>query len=316
MPQDNGRKRIIGKYDQGMPGPLLIVIGGVHGNEPAGVKAIEQVFRMLDEELLKTPDFCFKGTIIGLKGNSNALSENVRYIDRDLNRIWFHKDIKQWQMATATQDFAEAIDATEILDCINNACDQYNPPQLIILDLHTTSSGDGIFAIPVESDHSVTLAYQLHAPLVFGLLNDVSGTLMSYFSTSYERTPTTVVCFEGGQHNDPLSINRCIAAIINTLRSCNMVDSEVVENVHDQLLVNYSRGLPRSTHLVYRHRIASDDGFVMLPGFKNLQPISKGQLLAHDRQGEVRAQYDGYILMPLYQSMGSEGFFIVQEKRE
>jgi hypothetical protein len=32
-------------------------------------------------------------------------------------------------------------------------------------------------------------------------------------------------------------------------------------------------------------------------------------LLAHDRNGEIRAPFDGLVLLPLYQSEGSDGFF-------
>ena len=50
----------------------------------------------------------------------------------------------------------------------------------------------------------------------------------------------------------------------------------------------------------------------MMPGFKNFQPIEKGQLLGHDARGEVRAPKNGCILMPLYQQQGDEGFFIIK----
>ena len=36
-------------------------------------------------------------------------------------------------------------------------------------------------------------------------------------------------------------------------------------------------------------------------------------MLAHDRNGENLARENGFILLPLYQSQGSDGFFLVRE---
>jgi hypothetical protein len=51
----------------------------------------------------------------------------------------------------------------------------------------------------------------------------------------------------------------------------------------------------------------------MEPGFHGLQQVQKGQLLARDRHGEVRALANGRLLMPLYQPVGSDGFFLVSK---
>jgi succinylglutamate desuccinylase len=50
----------------------------------------------------------------------------------------------------------------------------------------------------------------------------------------------------------------------------------------------------------------------MLPGFNNFDKIVKGQPLAKDKNGPIYASIDGYILMPLYQKQGEDGFFIIQ----
>jgi succinylglutamate desuccinylase len=47
----------------------------------------------------------------------------------------------------------------------------------------------------------------------------------------------------------------------------------------------------------------------MEPGFKNLDHARAEQLLARDRNGEIRAPRDGLVLLPLYQKQGEDGFF-------
>jgi len=75
--------RIIGNIEGTEPGPVLMFIAGIHGNEPTGVLALQQVFEELAAE--QTP-IC--GHVIGVSGNLNALAKNTRFISKDLNRIW------------------------------------------------------------------------------------------------------------------------------------------------------------------------------------------------------------------------------------
>lgn len=63
------------------------------------------------------------------------------------------------------------------------------------------------------------------------------------------------------------------------------------------------------------HAIKKGDNFVMQPGYKNFQPVKKGEILATDKNGAISAQEDGLILMPLYQKQGNDGFFLVKMVR-
>ena len=40
-------ERIIGQISGKEKGPTVVLFGGIHGNEPSGVEALEQVFRQL-----------------------------------------------------------------------------------------------------------------------------------------------------------------------------------------------------------------------------------------------------------------------------
>ncbi len=59
-------------------GPTLIVLGGIHGNEPAGPLAAHRVVAALEERRS-----CLRGEVILLAGNTLALHRGVRYIDAD-----------------------------------------------------------------------------------------------------------------------------------------------------------------------------------------------------------------------------------------
>ncbi len=53
---------------------MLICLGGIHGNEPAGVMAVDLILKMLEVEPITNPDFEFRGTIVGIRGNMQALA--------------------------------------------------------------------------------------------------------------------------------------------------------------------------------------------------------------------------------------------------
>lgn len=293
-------------------GPLLIVIGALHGNEKAGLQAMDLVGKMLEVEPITNPVFDFKGKIVGLIGNIPATNREVRFIDQDLNRMWGKSNLNHIRNKNVESLNTEEKELLGLIRTIEQEIETYLPQELYILDLHTTSSGGGIFAIPNYDKKSLEIAENLHVPVILDMLEGISGTTLHHFNRNlYPDILTTAVTFEAGQHYDYLSVNRCIAAIVNCLISIGIVDREHVENIHDEVLVAYSKNLPKVSKLIYKHDIRPTDRFVMKPGYGNFDAIKKGEILAYDQTGEIKAKESGLVLMPLYQPQGNEGFFIV-----
>lgn len=313
----NSRKtraeRIIGEFGESKPEVLFLVFAAMHGNETAGEKALDLVFKMLEVEPITNPTFEFKGKIIGLVGNTAAHAVRKRFIDLDFNRIWTEENLDRLEHFSVTEDTpVEYIEMLEMNQLIRQLIDDHEPKQLVVLDLHTTSAQGGIFSICPEDHFSIDLGYTFHAPVIKGFLEGVHGTLMHYFTSERMGLPTSIITFESGQHKDLLSINRAVSSIINALKHLGMVDPEHVENQHDKWLKDYAKGLPRLAELIHHHTIGDRDQFKMIPGFKNFDPVQSGQLLAHDISGPIHAPMDGLILMPLYQKQGADGFFIIR----
>ena len=61
----------------------------------------------------------------------------------------------------------------------------------------------------------------------------------------------------------------------------------------------------------YIHKIKNEDKFIMMNNITNFKNVNKNDIIGKDINGEVRAPIKGKILMPLYQSQGSEGFYII-----
>ena len=302
-------ERIIGRYEGQEKGPLLICIGGMHGNEPSGIQAIEEVFRLLRDEPKDNPGFHYRGVMLGLRGNLAALKTKQRFINRDLNRMLIETEIHRIQQATSDFLVDEDKECYDMIRTIEAERIKYKPPLTLILDLHTTTADGGIFTIAAEDDMSRDLAKGLHAPVVLGIAERLTGTTINYFN----RPDLNRYCivFEAGRHNDPNGVHRSVAAIVNCMRSIGAVDPGDVDHRHDGLLISLSIGLPKVTRLTYHYKISPGEQFVMHPGFKNFQHVNEGQELARNERGSVIAPVEGMILMPKYQSQGEDGFFIV-----
>ena len=304
-------ERIIGHYRGAEAGPLVVAIGGIHGNEPAGVLALERLFDMLEEEPRLNPGFTFRGELLALRGNVAALREGKRFIDADLNRIF-----RPFVPGRPTFERHEDRELYELLTAIETALEDSPLSELVLLDLHTTTADGGIFAVTGDDNPSLMLAAEMAVPVIKGILSGLQGTTLHYFRSGHFGTrPVRAVSFESGRHDDPRSVQLALAATVNLLRALGCVREEDVSSYHDDLLREAAGHLPRLTELAYVHRLSPDgsDAFRMLPGFRNFQPVARDALLAQDKRGDIHAPVDGYLLMPLYQDKGEEGFFLVKD---
>ena len=75
VPTTVGSARVIGCHRGATAGPTIVVVGGIHGNEPSGVHAARRVI----ERLAREPP-PLRGELIALAGNRRALGRNCRYI--------------------------------------------------------------------------------------------------------------------------------------------------------------------------------------------------------------------------------------------
>lgn len=305
-------ERIIGEYQGKKDGPLLICLGALHGNEPAGVKALKRLFEMLDDEPIKNSNFRFKGRLIGIIGNMQAYSQKCRYIDYDLNRHFKKENIDRVFQLRDDQLKSEDRELKNLIQLVHQIVKESSAKEVYILDLHTTSSKKGIFSIPTEKKSSIALAKDLHAPVILGLLNDLQGTSMHYFNTKNLGVETTALTFESGHHNSLMSVHRAIAALVSCLRSIGCVSNQDVEHKHDNMLIDYSKDYPKVTRLIKRHGIKAEDQFKMRPNYSNFQKIEAGEIIADDKNGPIQIESACMILMPLYQKKGQDGFYLIK----
>jgi len=294
-------KRSIGIFQGNSPGPNIVFFGGIHGNEHSGIYALKKVIDQLQD---LNPDF--KGNIYAIAGNIKGIEQNKRYIGKDLNRIWFPNTIIQKEERSKVSEYGEKI---EILNSLIRVLNNKRPTFLI--DLHTTSSHSMPFISISDTLKNRKIIRNIPSHLVLGLEELLDGPMFSFFS----ELGLPAILFEAGQHDAISSFENHVAFIWMILAELKCMKKKDIPAYHTYIetLKKSSPGGHKSFEIKFRYLIRDFEQFRMKDGFVNFQKVDKGQTIAQNKDGIIQAMRNGYIFMPLYQSQGCDGFFLVKE---
>jgi succinylglutamate desuccinylase len=287
--------------------PLLICVGGLHGNEPGGVDALVRVTRQLRA---MEEDGALNGTLLALRGNRAALAHKKRYLDVDLNRAWSEDNLARIRAQDPKEDGPTDLEVRELLSLIEAPVAQGRT--VFLLDMHSTSGGGPPFSVVLGGHSSERLAASVGVPCVHGLNEAIQGTLTSWFSG--HNGPSIVV--EGGESRTEATVRHLEASIWSSLGVAGLLadDHDMVQRAR-QVLADATDGIPKHVQVFHREpirgmkfRMASPKG----RRFKSFDFVHFRDHLADNKNGPVLAAKDGYLIMPLYQNKGSEGFFLAE----
>lgn len=281
-------------------GPIVVFFGGIHGNEPAGVTALEKVLIDLDPKVIK-------GEIYGIYGNLKALSTNKRFIEKDLNRIWTEDRVKA--LPTKQRLTAEEEEQVELFDIIQGILKTNNNP-VYFIDFHTTSSPTLPFI--TINDALINRYFSMHfpVPIVLGIEEYLEGPLLSYLN----KQGYVSLGFEAGQHTDTDSVTNCEAFIYLSIVIAGLSAMENFIRYPNfyRTLRNQARGLREVFEVMYKYEIKPFEEFKMNPGFVSFQKIKLGDELALSNDTIIKSPITARLFMPLYQKQGEDGFFIIR----
>lgn len=118
----------IKKITSNQPGETVAIVVGTHGNEVAGIRAMND----LEREGLKIQ----RGTLYIIRGNPRAIAKGVRYVKENLNRCFIKRS-----RSRRSYEFKRAQDLKGVLSRCN-----------IVLDVHATSIRDSKPFIVAENN--------------------------------------------------------------------------------------------------------------------------------------------------------------------
>ncbi|HEY1057554.1 MAG TPA: succinylglutamate desuccinylase/aspartoacylase family protein [Limnobacter sp.] len=305
------------------PGPKLIVLGAVHGNEVSGTRAILRMIREFErgDRLLLAGQVTFVPVT-----NPLAYNRQQRNGDRNLNR--------NLTPTTTPADFEDHV--------ANWLCPLLAQHE-VLLDIHSFQKGDQPFALFGPADNGGPLQPFRHAraerdlALRLGVSRFVDGWLETYANGVANRVAyikahglsgqglntdprygmgTTecmrasggyAVTLECGQHDDPQGPAVAYTAIENTLVHLGLIAGQVPQPVRDYQHLTLVEVIDK------RH---ADDQFCR--SWSSFDRISKGELIGLRQNGEeVRAPRDGFIVFPNTTSQaGQEWFYVAKEETE
>jgi len=294
-------QRIIGRIEGEEAGPCLIFFGGIHGNEPSGVFALQQVLGELRQRQVPV-----RGSIYALAGNLWALERAERYQQTDLNRLWTRENLKKLEndrFEPANEDERQLSELHRILHELMNG----RTGPFYFFDLHTTSCATRPFITVNDSLLNRAFTRQYPTPIILGIEEYLDGPLLSYLN----ELGYVSFGFESGQHDDRSSITNHVAFIYLSLVFAGAVRKEHID------FAEYFERLGRTTgnnfEIYYRYEIPAGEAYRMEPGFENFQHVRKGVLLGRQQDLAIRAPRDTQIFMPLYQEQGNDGFFFIRK---
>lgn len=250
-------------------GKHLLMVGGIHGNEPSGVQAMIQMHQKLvsGEIVLKS------GKISFLLGNPEAYKQEVRYIDEDLNRAF----------SGERRDSVEYQRVLEIRNFIQSQTDIH-----FLMDFHSVSTGDfQILVYNIGHPENMDLALKLSSiPTRFAYHPDHIRAPMIEEVSQYDISSIAIEC---GNHSSPEAIDIASQHMNNAMVYFGMCDGTITKLEDGEKVKRY-----KSFQVVEPR----DNFKYTLEGITTGTWISEGQVFAEDSAGPHVAPKDCFIMMP------------------
>ena len=297
------------------PGPRLIVLGGVHGDETCGTAGIERTLAELDGGALQL----LRGQLT-LVPVANPLARRLmrREGERNLNRLF-----KPTPAGEAPADYE-----ARITDLLCPLLERHE----VLLDLHSFQSAGEAFAMIGPRDNAGTLEPFARAfeegqlALHLGTPRVVEGWLDIYAAGLAQRGQAVDeaaldfgrgtneymrsrggygVTLECGQHQDPAAPLVAYRAILSALRLLGMIAPDPAASPPPR---------PALLRLVsVTDRLHADDRF--LREWATFDRVASGEPIAVRADGSVlKAEADGFIVFPNAQALpGTEWFYFAIE---
>lgn len=296
-------RREIGRIDRGAPGPTVLVMAGVHGNEPAGVRAVERVLATLVAR-----DVAVRGRVVAFAGNLPALAEGRRFLARDLNRGWGADALAELRARPAAARSPEDHQQAELLERFEETLQGARGPTLFV-DLHSSSADGPPFLCLADTIDNRRLGLATGVPIILGIEETIDGAALEWFGAR----GIAALAAEGGRHQHPDTVGNHEALLWLLLDRVGVVPRGAIDLAPHRAHLRRAVGdAPSIVEITHRHAITPADLFRMAPGFVNFALAVRDQLLAHDAAGEVRAPYACRVLLPLYQPQGDDGYFLAR----
>lgn len=261
-------------------GKVVTILGGVHGNEHAGLYVIHELLKLAAD-----------GKIIGgslqlAVGNPKAVELNQRFTEVDLNRC-FGENPKPSYEADRAQELKVFLDETDVLVDIH-ATIKPSEPFLTVPGFLKGAGGDA----DIVSKLGVSDVY-----VGKGLLPPSGDPIYTDGYVGANKRGGLGITLEAGWQQDLSLVGKTIEGVKKLLIHCGVLDpsclpQETVEAADSELITYLT------LHETYKNVVATP-GFKFVKEYENMEMIPKGTVYATDSSGkEFITDQDSCILFP------------------
>jgi len=248
-------------FDSKKPGPNVVIMAGVHGDEPCGIRAFEKIMPTFRPQ---------KGVVTFLIGNPKAVSVKRREYEANLNRM-FRDDVLLSRKEKQTYEYRRSRELTPILQEADALLDIHSSttPQTIPFVICEPQSYACVAKLPVKK--VVSGIDELHPMGTDAYVNQSGGL---------------GVCIECGNHSDGRAEEIAITAIYQFLNFFGVIKKEVsiLPYKQDYVFADY----------IYKNK----DIFTLQKDFAEFEIVAEGTCIGIDGEERVCAPYTGIILFP------------------
>lgn len=243
--------------DSGVPGPTVVILAGVHGNEVAGIELVKNYIQTRCLNILK-------GKMHFAFGNPKAIAGNTRFTEVDLNRQ-FASTVQN----TTTYEYSRA----QFLKKLFQSAD-------VLIDLHASFTAQTNPFIICERNAINIIKSMPISTICFGL-DAVQPGGTDYYMNQIGKIG---ICIECGYLDDANGVQVADQCVKSALKALGMTQAETLPMVPQQLFDAYIQYYSKT------------DCCTLSKQFADFEVVLQGQLLATDGAIEVRAEQDSSIL--------------------
>ncbi len=199
------------KKDSNKKGKVLSVFCGVHGNESAGIHAVQKVLKDIKIQ---------KGIVYFVFANPKAIEENKRFIDKDLNRCFG---------TNQENNSYEEKRANELKQLLNSSD--------ALLDVHASNSPDSTpFII---TDNGLDIAKYMDFKIIATGFDDIEPGATDGFMRKQNNEG---ICLECGYiGNSKENIDLAYNSILQFLQYYNAIENKIHNNSIDQKILHVDK---------------------------------------------------------------------------
>ena len=274
------------------PGPVFTVLGAVHGNERCGPEAIRRLIDGID----RGDVLLGRGTLqLVPVANPKAYEKGVRFVERNLNRQLYPKDVKTYYEDHLDPILCDLLDKTQVL-----------------LDLHSYTSQGGPFIFSGGND-----AKELAFAQALGVSDFVTGWSEAFGNadgsregqgtTEYARLQGAIaVTLECGHHTNADAADIGHRAILRALAHLGMLDPASPAAA----ALDPGRALPKRRYVRMKSVFRRESGAEFAKSWRHFDPVAAGEPMARLASGSVlAAPEDGFIVLPKEKAAPGEEWF-------